>query len=217
MATTTLPSIERRIPQGGVVLQGIRWKTYEQLLEDVGEQRMPHSYVDEELILMAPSPRHESLKEWLTFLVAALTEELGLPRRSIGSTTLKLTMSNMGAEPDAGFLIANATALGGKRDWDPELDPPPDLLIEIDISHTSPNRIPVYAALSVPELWIYDGESLRVQRLDNGVYHDSYVSASFPSLPLPEFATWIEKAWETDESTWMRDFREWVRNTLKPK
>ena len=214
MSTATLPASDQQISPRGVVLRDVSWEFYELFLKELGDQRLPHSYVDGELILMSPGVRHESAKEWFTFLIGALTEELELPRRSIGSTTMKLAFAKKGAEPDAGFLIANAPALRGKRDWDIETDPPPDLLVEIDISSRSLNRLPVYAALGVPEVWIYDGENLRVQLLQEDVYHESETSASFPTLPMRQFADWISKAWETDETTWMRNFREWVRENV---
>lgn len=217
MATTTLPDIDEQTPHAGVALRGVSWEFYERFLEEIGDQRMPHSFVDGDLILMSPGSRHESLKGWMTYLVAALTEELGLPRRSIGSTTLKLALPSLGAEPDAGFLIANAGALSGKREWDPETDPPPDLLVEVDITSSSLNRMPVYAALGIPEIWVYEGQALSVQILNEGEFHKSESSLSFPTLPLREFAAWIEKAWETDESTWMQSFREWVRSDVKPQ
>lgn len=214
MTTSTLIPIEEAIPESGLVLRDVSWEEYEQFLEDIGDRRMPHSYNDGELRLMAPSARHESPKEWITRLIGALAEELGYPLRSIGSTTLKSAFEKKGAEPDAGFLIANEPAVRGKRDWDPQADPPPDLLVEIDVTSSSLERLPVYAAVGVAEVWIYDGRQLFIQVLRNDHYEQSETSASFPALPIAEFTEWIEKAWQTDESTWIRGFREWVRENI---
>jgi len=211
MATVTLPPPTQTAAPMAVVLHGVSWEFYERFLEEIGDQRIPHSFVDGELTLIAPGIRHESPKEWITRLVGALTEELGLPLRSIGSTRLKAQFAKKGAEPDSGFLIANEPAVRGRREWDIEEDPPPDLLVEIDITSPSLNRLPVYAALGVPEVWLYDGEQLHVRLLQENGYVDSETSRSFPQLPILEFAEWIERAWVTDETTWLKNFRQWVR------
>jgi Uma2 family endonuclease len=201
---------------GCVVLHDVSWDFYERFLEEFDERRIPHSYVNGELRFMSPSARHESPKKWIAQLVEALTEELGMPRRSIGSLTIKLGLAEKGAEPDEGYLIASAPALQGKRVYDYRTDPPPDLLIEIDITSPSLNRLPVYAALGVPEVWIYDGERLQVGlRKDDDSYAVSETSRAFPALPMNDFADWIEKAYEIDETAWIRSFRQWVRENVK--
>lgn len=212
MATDT---IETDAPPVCEIRHDVSWTEYERFLEENEERRRPHSYVDGELRFMSPSARHESPKKWIAQLVEALTDELNLPRRSIGSLTFKLGLEERGAEPDEGYLIANASAIEGKREYDYENDPPPDLLIEVDITTPSLNRLPVYASLGVREIWIYDGEDLEVRVLDAGKsYRKSETSLAFPALPMQEFAPWIEEAWLTDETTWIRRFREWVRATL---
>lgn len=130
---------------------------------------------------------------------------------------MKSAFEEKGAEPDAGFLIASATVVAGKRDWDPQSDPPPDLIVEIDVSRFSLGRLPVYAAVGVKEVWIYDEEELTIQLLHNGTFVENSTSASFPGLPIGEFTEWIEKAWDIDESTWIRSFRDWVRANMTTK
>lgn len=212
MATDT---IETDATPACEIRRGLSWDEYEQFLADNEERRLPHSYVNGELRYMSPSARHESPKKWIAQLVEALTTELQMPRRSIGSLTFKLGLERRGAEPDEGYLISNASALEGKRDYDYEVDPPPDLLIEIDITSPSLNRLPVYATLGVREVWIYDGEDLEVRILsENNNYEVSESSTAFPALPMKEFTPWIEEAWLTDETTWIRRFREWVHAEL---
>ncbi len=203
-------------PSGCAILHNVSWEFYECFLQEFDERRIPHSFVSGELRIMAPSPRHESTKKWFAQLVETLTDELELPRRSLGSMTIKLDLDEKGAESDECYLIANAPALIGRVDYDLKTDPPPDLVIEIDVTSPSLNRLPVYAAFGVPEVWVYDGKSLRVGLLrDDGTYAVSETSRSFPTLPLQDFAGWINKAWETDETTWIRNFRQWVREVVR--
>ena len=67
----------------------------------------------------------------------------------------------------------------GKKELDLAVDPPPDLAIEVDISRSSLNKLSIYADIGVPEVWLYDGQSLRSHQLqpDGG-----YVVQSTKSL-----------------------------------
>lgn len=215
----TTSTILPELPTSGVtILPETSWAFYEQFLEEYNERRIPHSYVNGELRITSPSFRHETSKRRITRLIDVLTEELDIPRRSLGSVLLRSAFKEKGAEPDEGYMLANEAALRGRLDYDPETDPPPDLLIEIDITSPSLNRLAVYAALGVPEVWVYDGRALHVKLLQKDeTYRESESSAAFPFLPMAEFQGWIEKAFEADETTWIRSFREWVRARLKPQ
>lgn len=218
MSTATPPPLSVP-PPAPLVLYDISWTFYQQFLTELGERHLSHSFNDGVLTIMSPGVRHERSKRWFTRFVDALTEELGLPCHSLGSMTMKLDPKQKGAEPDNCYLIANAHLLDGRREYDLSDDPPPDLVIEIDMTSPSLNRLPVYAALGVPEVWVYDGRGLTVKLLQPGdpaTYADSKQSASFPAVPMPDVAAWIEKAYETDETTWIRNVRKWVRETLKP-
>lgn len=211
MSTATIPPPSTPPP---VVLSDMSWKLYEQLLEDLGDRRLSHSYVDGVLTIMSPAARHERSKKRFAQLVEAITDELDLPRNALGSITLKHDPKQKGAEPDECYLIANAHVLDGRDDYVPGEDPPPDLVIEIDMTSPSLNRLPVYAALGVPEVWVYDGRSLAVKLLqtdESETYFDSEASTAFPTLPVGDIVGWIEQAHQTDETTWIRKVRKWVR------
>lgn len=217
MASVTVPNREPPTAGSCLIWHDVSWEFYEQFLAEFQDRRCPHSYVNGELRVMAPSPRHENPKRRIGRLVETLTEELDLWCISLGSTTLKRALKERGAEPDECYLIANAEAVSDVDNYDLETDPPPDLVIEIDVTSPSLNRLPVYAALGVPEVWVYDGETLQVGlRRDDNTYDSSETSQVFPTLPMREFATWIEQGFETpNETAWIRSFRQWVRETLK--
>lgn len=213
MATSATQSQLTKPPEV-VILRNRSWEDYEQFLEERGDRRTPHSYIDGELRVMSPSFNHETLKRWIARLIDTLTAELETPVRSVGSTTLRSQFAERGAEPDEAYMLANEAALRGRDDYDVNVDPPPDLLVEIDITSTSLHRLPVYAVLKVPEIWVHNGRQLQVKLLEGDSYEDSETSAAFPSLPMSDFAAWIDKAYLLDETTWIRSFRQWVRETL---
>ena len=73
----------------------------------------------------------------------------------------------------------------------------------------------VYAKLGIPEIWRYDGESLRVYLLqDDGHYAETETSRSLPFLLPGEVARFLEQAGPMDHSEWGRQFRQWVRDEL---
>ena len=87
--------------------------------------------------------------------------------------------------------------------------------MEIDVTSSSIERLDIYAALGVPEVWRYDGTKLQVYELgSDGCYIAVNHSIAFPSIPLENFTDHLNRRNETDELTWTRMFREWVRNTI---
>jgi Uma2 family endonuclease len=158
MTTTLLP---QKIYQ--VLLENIRWQTYQALLKDIEEQpgiRMTYDHGT--LEIMAPLDPHEAYKKLLGRLVEAATEELNIEIRSLGSRTCSREDMARGLEPDQCYYIQHELAVRGKKQLDLNQDPPPDLVIEIDITNSSMNRMRLYEALQVPEVWQYDGRELTV-------------------------------------------------------
>src|SRR5581483_7994184 len=95
----------------------------------------------------------ESWGRFLGRLAVVLTEELGLPLASGGSTTFRKRERRRGLESDECSWIAHEASVRGKTRINLRIDPPPDLAIEIDISRRSLNRLGIYAVLGVPEIW----------------------------------------------------------------
>ncbi|MEX0702805.1 MAG: Uma2 family endonuclease [Planctomycetales bacterium] len=216
MATATLPPAATEAP-GCVTLYGISWDFYERFLEETRDQRVRHFYDEGVLTIMSPlGLPHEWNKKLIGQMIEALTEELGIPRRSVGALTLKSSPALKGAEPDESYYIAHEPQMRGRRRFDPTRDPPPDLLVEVDITSPSLDRLPIFAALGVPEVWVYDGSELRPYVLrKNGSYRKSKTSRAFPFLPFAEFAAWLRKAEAMDETSWIRAFRAWVREQFE--
>lgn len=53
-----------------------------------------------------------------------------------------------------------------------EQDPPPDLAVEIDMTHTDINKLQLDASLGIPEFWRDHGEILRIDQLKNNSYQE---------------------------------------------
>lgn len=200
-----------------LVLGGIRWPFYEAFLAELGDRPIHLTYDRGNLEIMTLSYGHERYKRRIGRLVEALTEELNLSLVSAGSMTIKREDLARGFEPDECYYIANQARIAGKDELDFTVDPPPDLAIEIDISRSWLDRMGIYAAFRVPEVWRFDGQALHVYRLkEDGHYEQSAGSPSFPFLPLAEFSRFVLTAPGTDETTLIRSFRAWVRERILP-
>jgi Uma2 family endonuclease len=209
MTATLIQSPDR------VLLQNISWQTYQSLLKDFEQQpAMRLTYDQGTLEIKMPLDPHESYKKLLGRLVEALTEELGIEMRSLGSRTCDREDLARGLEPDQCYYIQNEPAMWDKEQIDLAVDLPPDLAIEVDISSSSINRLNIYADLDVPEVWRYDGQSLKMYQLENQQYQSCLCSAAFPLLAAADVERFLELKKTTKENALIRLFREWVGDRL---
>ncbi|PHJ68400.1 hypothetical protein VF14_28825 [Nostoc linckia z18] len=195
-------------------LSGISWQTYENLLAELSvNRRLRLTYNRGSLEIMAPSPEHERYKRIAGRFVETLAEELKVRIECLGSTTFKRPELS-GAEPDECFYIENINAIKGKKRIDLAQDPPPDLVVEIDITSSSINRFQVYADMGVPEIWRYDGKDFSINVLQNQKYISVEQSLAFPNLPLTEISNFLEKVEEKDYLELVQEFRQWVKSKI---
>ncbi|NJM60571.1 MAG: Uma2 family endonuclease [Oscillatoriales cyanobacterium RU_3_3] len=196
-----------------VEIADISWETYETLLAEIGDRPIRLTYNRGNLKIMVPSPEHEVYKKVMGRFVETLAEELEVRIEPLGSTTFKRPQL-MGAEPDDCFYIQNASAIKGKKRIDMSQDPPPDLVVEIDITSRSTSSLQIYAGLGVPEVWIYNGSRLKINRLENGEYVERDRSLAFPSVPILEIVSFLEQAETMDYLELVKAFRNWVKSQI---
>jgi Uma2 family endonuclease len=207
MATIECTEVPERF-----VLYDISWETYELLLRDRGDRPSPRMTYDRgRLEFMSPRDEHEEFKHLIGLMVVYWAVEKRIPQRGIGSMTLRQRHLLRGLEPDECYYVLNEPAVRGKRKLDLSIDPPPDLAIEIDMSRSSLEKLKIYAAIGVPEVWLFDGDRLQIHELSAGSYVLREGSLNLPGFPIAAVPQWIDRAFETDETTWAISFQEWVR------
>jgi Uma2 family endonuclease len=212
--TTTPPTTSPTISAGHhFVLEDMSWEFYEHLLKELGNRPIRVTYDRGVLELMSPYFRHEGYSRHLGQMVVIVAEELAIPIQWAGSTTFRSESAERGLEPDECFYIAHVSEILGKDDLNLEIDPPPDLAIEVDITHRSVARLPIYAALGVPEVWRYDGKQLLAYHLKpSGEYGEPVTnSLAFPSIPLTGLVEFLQRSLELDIASFSREFRAWAR------
>lgn len=213
MATAAALASER---DQRVVLHDVDWAVYEALLasREARQGRVLLSYDRGRLTIVSPSQEHEINAERLGLLIRLAAAGMGLTCLGIGRTTLKREGLHRGKEADTAFYLANEPKVRG-RVVDLEIDPPPDLAVEVEATHEDPGMLTLYAALGVPEVWRFDGEALRVYALqDDHTYVPASASLGLPLLPLDELPRWLERAEPAGESIMTLEFLDWVRGTL---
>jgi Uma2 family endonuclease len=219
LATAIEPRTGAWEPEQRFVLHGVDWDGYEMMLKLVGDRRSVRIAYDRgDLELMSPSYDHERFKRLLGRIVEIVAEEFHISYVAAGSTTWRREAIDRGVEPDDCFYITGLHRIRGKTP-DLEVDPPPDLAIEVEISRSALDRMGIYAALRVPEVWRFDGETLRVELLQgDGTYAEATAGLSLPMLPLGEVPRWVNmNVAGEDQGEWGRQFRGWVRATLIPR
>ena len=149
---------------------------------------------------------------WDYDLVDRLSLRLRKKVLFFGSMTMKKPKKK-GSEPDACFYVQSADLLGGRNKIDLSSDPPPDIVVEIDVSHDSIAKFPIYAALGVPEIWRYDGEALRIYRLREDEYVASEASLALPLLTGAVLTEFLNRSREEDQHQTLLAFEEWLRST----
>src|SRR6266542_3146074 len=205
--------IER--PLEHMVLPHISWDTFERILDEIGETHYRVTYQRGRLEFMTISFKHDHFGRWLGRLIFFVALEMKIPLCSGGSTTLKEALREVGLEPDDCFWIKHEKHMRDKEKWNARIDPPPDLAVEIDITTSWLDRLEIYAALEVPEVWRFDGELLKVLVLSaNGKYKERAKSVAFPSLSMDGFTRFVKKLGSADEVSLVEEFTEWLRTSV---
>ncbi|MDM8546624.1 Uma2 family endonuclease [Candidatus Venteria ishoeyi] len=198
------------VPPGHqVLLKDIDWQTLENILEESNQigSHSRISYSQGWLELMSPLAVHEDDKTIIGNLIEVLLEELDIEFRALGSTTLKSPKAKKAVAPDECFYIQHEAQIRGKSRIDLNIDPPPDLAIEIDITHRS--HFDNYEKLGVPELWRYNGEDLKIFVLVDGCYQLSDKSRQFPDFDMQQMIPhYLEKSKVEGRNKAIKAFRQ---------
>jgi Uma2 family endonuclease len=121
-------------------------------------------------------------------------------------------------EPDNCFYIQNLIVVRDREaELDLTIDPPPDLILEVDVTSSSIDKMAVYAALGVPEVWRWHDDELRLHVLDSeGRYVNVADSLALPGFPVERTTAFVSQRTFADELLLADEFRDLVRALRKP-
>ncbi len=189
-------------------MEHIEWDTY----VDLAEQRrgsVPRMTYDQGVLeLMNPRRQHEGIGRLLGRMVETFTEVRGIEIQSVASTTFKRRDLKQGFEADESYYIEHAEQIRVKEEVDLLVDPPPDLVIEVEITTSAIHKLKLFAAMGIPEVWRHDGDSLRMFRLAENEYREIAESVSLPGFTVVMATELLIQRFDVGETALVRSFRE---------
>ncbi len=189
-----------------VILHGISWDTYERILAEYEDVSNPHfAYCDGDLEIMVLGFQHETFKTKLSELVTEIARVLEIDYKSSGSTTFRKKKKQKGFEGDSTFYFENVEAVRRKKEIDlSKGDPPPELVIEIDITHGSLPRFPIFAGIGIKEVWRFDSDEVKFYRLENENYKQVVESICLPNVKSEVVTDLLFAAQELKKMDWVK-------------
>lgn len=193
-------------------LDGVTWNDYEELLHRLHESPAVRIFYDQgKLEIVSRYTKQAKAIQILHTLIAALQDALDIDTESLGSSTLKKELKDKGAEPDDCFYVQNAALVIGKDDLDLQHDPPPDIVIESDLTSSSLDRFAIYAGLGVPEIWRVFNRRVELWTLADETYTASPTSRAFSFVTAEALNQFLLLGLTEGERKAAQAFREWIK------
>jgi Uma2 family endonuclease len=206
-------SIPPAIGEKRVTFNHLNWQSYQQILHALPQSRSARLTYDRgKLEITMPLEDHEFAVRLIERFIYFLVTEMGLKIKTMGSTTLEREDLNRSPEPDNAYYIQNQPLVAG-RTVKLESDPPPDLVVEIDMTHTDIDKLRLYASLGIPEFWRYNGTVWRIYQLQEQQYLEVEASPTFPWVPKQKLYEFLALALQ-DEVEAESQLRTWLRSLV---
>ena len=197
-----------------VTLHGLDWQAYQQILHALPQSRAARlTYERGTLEITVPLENQKFALRLIERFIVILVVEMGMKVKTMGSTTMDREKLNRGSEPDCAYYIHNQRLVAGRK-VKFDQDPPPDLVVEVDITHTDIDKNRLYAAMGIPEFWRYNGQHLTIFQLQDGAYQECDRSPTFEWVKKDDLYQFLSEA-EQDEVNAEINFRAYVQEKIK--
>lgn len=214
MVTTVSQIHHQLLGEKRVTLSGLTWEGYQQILNALPENRAVHLTYDRGILeITMPLEDHEFALRLIERFIIILIFEMGMKIKTMGSTRITRKDLERGSEPDCAYYIQHQPQVAG-RNINFSSDPPPDLVVEVDMTHTDIDTNRLYAAMRVPEFWRYNGITWRIYQLQGDVYQECDHSPIFPWVEKEYLYDFLAQA-QQDEIEAERGFRALVKSYLE--
>ena len=161
--------------------------------------------------LVTPSFPHEEIALTIARVVDIVSAIQGIPIRSAGSTTYRRKSLKRGFEPDGSFYIQSEERIRGKREVDLSVDPPPDVVLEMEMSRSAINTLRLFASMGIPEVWRCDGRRVTILIRDGDTYRESPASLALPVLTKEALERFLVQSRTMLSPEWFQAVSEWAR------
>ncbi len=208
-AITTAVMHEKMLEQA-IVLSDVKWEEYLALRDKPANCGLRMTYATGVLEIMTLSSFHELISILIHDFILEWRVARNIPVRPSGSMTLRHEVLQRGLEGDQSYYIQHEAQVRGINQIDLNTDPPPDLAVEVEHTSAAIRKLPIYAALGVPELWHWRSEILTVYRLIDSEYVERSTSEALPDFPLDKLRESLQRRTTVDETMLLREFRQWL-------
>lgn len=204
------------------LIRGIAWRQYVTISDALPERRdLRVIYLDGRLTLMTTSRRHDWFADCLGHFVVAVANGCGILWEPAGRSTFRRDDLEVGVEGDQTYYFgAHAEQMKGPQDIDLTTQPPPDLAIEVEVTHPADDSMGVWGRLGVPEVWRFGVDRRTLSfwlRRPDGIYAPTDRSAGLPMLTSADVSEQIGLADSLGTAAWYAQLGDWVRNVLVPR
>ena len=195
-------------PETRIVLENVRWETFLELSEQRRGSVPRMTYDNGVLEMMSPRRQHENIGRLIGRIIETYSEVLEIEIQSVASTTFKRKELKKAFEADESYYVQHAEQIRPKEELDLAVDPPPDLVVEVEITSSAIQKFKLFAAMGVPEVWRHDGDHLEMFRLQGGVYEAIDSSHALQGLSAATINGVLRRRFDFGETALIREFRQ---------
>ena len=195
-------------PETRIVLENVRWETFLELSEQRRGSVPRMTYDNGVLEMMSPRRQHENIGRLIGRIIETYSEVLEIEIQSVASTTFKRKELKKAFEADESYYVQHAEQIRPKEELDLAVDPPPDLVVEVEITSSAIQKFKLFAAMGVPEVWRHDGDHLEMFRLQGGVYEAIDSSHALQGLSAATINGVLQRRFDFGETALIREFRQ---------
>jgi Uma2 family endonuclease len=199
-----------------IVRLNVSWDTYDGLVRALGDDNHVRlAYNGATLEIMSPGYTHEKIARLVAAILVYAFDAWGIDYEDAGSTTFRKKPIG-GFEGDASFYTVNADKIRGLGDIDLSVHPPPDLMLEVDISNRRMDKKELYQGFGVSEYWRFDeSDGVEVFALEDGAYVRVDTSRILLGLPISVVNGFVDRMKQGDKrpaivmsvQKWLRENR----------
>jgi Uma2 family endonuclease len=205
-----------------IVIPELSWEEYVAINDAIVERpNIRMIYCDGRLTLLTVSRKHGWFGECLSQLVDELARVLKVPIEDAASATFRRRAMKGGVEGDKTFYFReNAAKMKGSKDIDLNVQPPPDLAIEVEVSHSANDAVITWGRLGVSEVWRFDPIAMECSfwsRRSDGIYDRIERGLAFWMLTPNDVIEQMRPADQLGLGEWYDGLGRWVRKVIVPR
>ena len=198
-----------------MVLENVSWETFVALADERRGSVPRMAYSEGVLEMMSPKRKHENLSCLIGRMIEAYSEIKGIEISSVASVTVKRSDLKKAYEAGESYYVTNLDQVLAKEELDFEVDPAPDLVVEVELTSSAIDKMELFAAMQVREVWRHDGKNVQFYRWVNGRYESILTSVELPGLDAVLINRFLERRLQAGETTFIRAFRREIQQCAR--